>query len=737
MSTIKVLHVDDDQPLVDVSKTFLEKYNDNFEVMTTTDPTTVIDYASGVDCIVSDYNMPQINGLELLELIKGEYPHLPFILFTGKGSEEIASDAITAGVDDYLQKGSSDQYHLLSTRIKNIVDKQRIKAERNRGLEAIESARDSIGIVDPDGYFIYVNNSFSELLGYSCDALHEMHWRDLYESENDILNVKNNILTKVREKGEWKGETQWVREDGEVIWIDQSLSMTTDGHLICTAKNIDVKVKRKQKFKQQEEIINQSINQLDDIYFFVNSDGELENWNIILKEVTGYTNNEIDSMNIVDFFTGFDKQSVETTLVRVLDGWGGQRLTAEINTKDGSSIRYEINLSRIADEQGNVIGLCGIGRETSDAEELRRKLEINEQALSALYSTSTNSKLTFDQKIDQILKLSQERLQTPLVAINRIKDEELIVEYINSDGDIEPGVSCPLSQSFCRLTVDQKESVVVEKSKDEWVIDDPAYQKFGFETYIGSSIYVRGELYGTLCFGDTERTQYEFTTFEKRFVELLAQWISYELEERQAKEELRQQNERLNEFTRIVSHDMRNPLGVASGRVALARDTGDLSHLNDVIEALDRMDDIISYLLKISRGSKWADEPTELDIQQVAEQAWDFVDVPETAELYTEPVTITADYNGLLHLFENLFRNSLDYVGRNVTVRVGHCDGGFYVEDNGNSGSIDDIFSDVSISITEGESIGLSIVNSIATSHGWEITPKESEDGGARFEFRT
>ena len=110
----RVLHVDDDPQILDLAATFLEREGEDIAVETATDPTEALDrfiegeFESGVpfDCIVSDHDMPGMDGLEFLEAVREDHPELPFILFTGKGSEEIASEAITAGVSDYLNKGS-------------------------------------------------------------------------------------------------------------------------------------------------------------------------------------------------------------------------------------------------------------------------------------------------------------------------------------------------------------------------------------------------------------------------------------------------------------------------------------------------------------------------------------------------------------------------------------------------------------------------------------------------------
>lgn len=125
MDSITVLCVDDDPDLVSLTGMFLEQENDRIETITITDPRNATEQLSSnhIDCIVSDYDMPHLDGLELLQSVRAEYPDLPFILFTGKGSEEVASDAIANGVTDYLQKETgNEQYELLVNRVLNAVD---------------------------------------------------------------------------------------------------------------------------------------------------------------------------------------------------------------------------------------------------------------------------------------------------------------------------------------------------------------------------------------------------------------------------------------------------------------------------------------------------------------------------------------------------------------------------------------------------------------------------------------
>ena len=142
---IRVLHVEDDPDFADLVSTGLERERDNVDVVSTERAEDALERLAGgtFDCVVSDYEMPGPNGLELLEEVRDAHGDLPFILFTGKGSEEIASEAISAGVTDYLQKqGGLDQFALLAKRIENAVTKRRTEeALRRREASHREAQR--------------------------------------------------------------------------------------------------------------------------------------------------------------------------------------------------------------------------------------------------------------------------------------------------------------------------------------------------------------------------------------------------------------------------------------------------------------------------------------------------------------------------------------------------------------------------------------------------------------------
>ena len=137
-----VLHVDDDVGLLDLTAAVLEREDERLTLHTESSAEAGLAWLRdhSADCVVSDYDMPRVNGLEFLEAVREEFPSLPFVLFTGKGSEEIASEAISAGVTDYLQKGrSNEQFTVLANRVRNLVEGRRAEADLARRAAQYEA----------------------------------------------------------------------------------------------------------------------------------------------------------------------------------------------------------------------------------------------------------------------------------------------------------------------------------------------------------------------------------------------------------------------------------------------------------------------------------------------------------------------------------------------------------------------------------------------------------------------
>ncbi|OYR56747.1 sensor histidine kinase [Halorubrum halodurans] len=208
-------------------------------------------------------------------------------------------------------------------------------------------------------------------------------------------------------------------------------------------------------------------------------------------------------------------------------------------------------------------------------------------------------------------------------------------------------------------------------------------------------------------------------------------------ERKEKQQRLERQNERLEEFTSIVSHDLRNPLNVAQGRVELVRETCDSEHVDPLDRALDRIDDLVDDLLTLARRGEPIGETEPVDLAELSEQCWRTVETADSTIRPSIDRTIRADRSRLRQLLENLIRNAVEHGGTDVTLVVGELDEGFYVEDTGPGipeDEGDEIFEAGYSTADDGTGFGLSIVKEVADAHGWTVRVTDGSAGGTRFE---
>ncbi|MDB2294554.1 PAS domain S-box protein, partial [Halorubrum ezzemoulense] len=198
-----------------------------------------------------------------------------------------------------------------------------------------------------------------------------------------------------------------------------------------------------------------------------------------------------------------------------------------------------------------------------------------------------------------------------------------------------------------------------------------------------------------------------------------------DITEREERErELERQNARLEKFASVVSHDLRNPLNVAEGRVELAQAECDSEHLDDVESALERSQALIDDLLTLAREGNRVDDIEAVEFGTLTKNCWQNVSTGEAAIMVEIDQTIRADQSRLQQVLENLYRNAIEHGGGDVTVTVGALPNGFYIEDDGSGIPTDErnnVF-DAGYSTTDdGTGFGLNIVEDIVDAHGWEI----------------
>ncbi|WP_331235473.1 GAF domain-containing protein [Natronorarus salvus] len=200
--------------------------------------------------------------------------------------------------------------------------------------------------------------------------------------------------------------------------------------------------------------------------------------------------------------------------------------------------------------------------------------------------------------------------------------------------------------------------------------------------------------------------------------------------------DLARQNERLSEFAGVVSHDLRNPLTVARGYLAML--DGEEEVVSRIEDAHRRMDALTDDLLSLAREGKVVGETESVSVADAAREAWSVVETADATLGVEVKSAVRADPDRLVELFANLYRNAVEHGGEDVTVSVSDAEGGFAVADDGPGIPPEERAVALDAGYTTGEDgtgLGLAIVNRIAEAHGWTVSLEESECGGTRVVF--
>jgi PAS domain S-box-containing protein len=232
---IRVLYADDDPSLLDLCKMFLERFGD-FTVTTVSGAAEAIRILGleKFDVIVSDYQMPEMNGIEFLKYLKAGHNTTPFIIFTGKGREEVVIEALNSGADFYIQKGgeAKSQFAELSHKIRKAVEG--IRTERalveseEKYRRIVDTAEEGIMLLDDQFRITYTNWRMAEMLGYTPE---EMIGKELRSFMSTGELADHAVRTKRQREGMSDHfERQYMCKDGSILWSSVSVTPIKDAN---------------------------------------------------------------------------------------------------------------------------------------------------------------------------------------------------------------------------------------------------------------------------------------------------------------------------------------------------------------------------------------------------------------------------------------------------------------------------------------------------------------------------
>ncbi|MEE6209192.1 PAS domain S-box protein [Salarchaeum sp. III] len=706
---IRVLHVDDDRALGDLVKASLERVNDHVSVTTvaTADDALARLDETAFDCVVSDHEMPGKTGIDLLRELRASHPQLPFILYTGKGSEEVASDAITAGASDYMQKESGiDHYRVLANRIVTLVERERVEATMNDVQrlfsELADRTTDVLWLFTADWTdVVFVNDAYEDVFGHSRAQLEAdplafldpLPDRDRARFEDAMNALSNGVSMDI--------EVSVVTAEGDSrdIWVKGE--PITDGtgavtHVGGFTRDITARKTRERELASAERGYRAMFEDPNILVGVLEPDGTVRDVNQTAME---YIDGDLDDV-LGEQFSATPWWGDDDTLRADVDDWvsraaDGEYVEFEADITGREGVRTVSGVFRpVRDDDGEVTALIVSDRDVTERRARERELERYEAYLER--STDIITVLDADGTV---------KYQSP--SVTRTLGYES-GELVGNDGFelVHPDDRERLFETF-RGLVERPDDSVTEEARFRTADGEWRWLEIRGRNHLDHPV-IEGVVTNNRDI--TERKHHE--------------------------RELERQNARLEEFASVVSHDLRNPLSVANGYLELARETGESEPLAEVARAHQRMSDIIEDILALARQGDDVHANTTLNLAAVAEDAWRNVPTGSATLNITTTATVYADRTVLQQLLENLFRNAIEHGGDTVTVDA--HDDGFVVADNGPGIPEPDrerVFEPGYTTTDSGTGFGLAIAARCADAHGWTIRATEHPDGGAQFEL--
>ena len=848
---VQVLLVPDRPDVGDRAAAAIEDRGDRFAVTRAADAAEGLALADGgeVDCVVSGYDLPETDGVEFLRTVRDRVGDLPFVLFTAHGSEAVASEAVAAGVDEYLpvsddlsadlddgdDLSDGDPYAALASRVDRAVS--RSHTER-RVTEHLDRMTDAFCGIDESWRLAYLNERAAELLD-----------RDAAELLGDRIWDRFRTLRGTEVEAEFReamasGEPAAFEYHFDGLDLDLAIdAYPSDTGLSVYFRDVTEERQRERELRELSERFRLAVE---------GADVGVWDWDLTTDEVRfderwagmlGYDQSEI-AFELSEWEERVHPDDLPEVWAALEAHFAGEteyyQCDHRMETKSGAW-KWIRDRGRVVerDDEGAPVRAVGIHIDVTEQKERERDLEryrrlVDELPNSvALYDADRRFSVVND-RIAEVYDSTREALvgrKSPLLRrLREARDDDPFAALVAGDRETLSGTveldlpdrsDAIIDFSLRRLVIDGEFDGVLgisrdvteerrrqralertsarlealyEDSPDMIDIHDEAGEildanpvmaaELGYdrEALVGMDVWEIDaeldpetgiDLWQSIEMGETRRLE---TTFRRADgttlpVEVQVRRVdvqgedrflatSRDISERKAYERrIERENERLDEFASIVSHDLRNPLNVLSGYLRLARETGNESYFERCDTALDEMERLIDDVLTLARQGDAVGSVDPVPLGELATRyandALGSIDgdrgsdgggggdgaasgeTGESVEVVVETEgDVLADPGRLKRVLQNLFRNAAEHGGDRVV--VGDLEDGFYVEDDGPGipeDRRDEVFESGRTTSESGTGFGLAIVERIAEAHGWEVTLTEGEAGGARFEF--
>ncbi|WP_436348040.1 PAS domain S-box protein [Natronorubrum sp. FCH18a] len=652
----------------------------------------------------------------------------------------------------------------VASTVTRIQSEREFRDERDRFAALFESVPDAVLLLNRADTVrvVAVNPAFEELFGYDRETLDE---RGIDELLTPAGSEEIDVYESVGLETVVTAEVERCTADGPSDFLFRGFATEIAGELHEYAIYTDTtERKRRERTLERYRTLVETVS---DSMYVLDASGRVEIVNEAMADYFGEPRDEIVGEHVTEFISE-DELEERWELLEAIQSSDDRRsgtIEKTVESADGTTIHIEDNIAPVLDDDGRLRGSVGAIRDVTARTEHERRIRLLHDGTRRLMAATGR-----DEIAHIVTDIASNALDLDLNSVF-LYDDDLTTRSAsdpsNARADGGPGSDAGAA------SVDEKRDGLVPAAMSERAIE--LFGNVGFIESGGGIAWDAYEAGEAIVHGDVRRApnvrNSETPVRSEAHVPLgehgifivssleandldpealtLARILAANAEaalDRAAREceladrsrELERQNDRLEAFASTVSHDLRNPLTLASGHLENLEghvDEDGERHLAEIEWALDRMDELVENVLTLARSGQRLTETASVDLDAVLDRAHRTVD-PALEVVRENPLpTVDGDETRLRALFENALRNAREHVGEDVTVTVTATADGFAIEDNGPglpSDGREAILEWGYSTATDGTGFGLAIVSEVAEAHGWSIALEESATGGFR-----
>ena len=714
---IKILHVDDGAAFLAVAKQCLEEQT-NIQVDTALSAKEALKKLkhSKYDVVVCDQQMPEKNGLELLRELRRQGNNVPFILFTCKGKEDVAIEALNSGVYRYIEKEGNAEVtfeelkHSICAAVRERRAEKLLKKAENSLRQITDNIQDLLLLLDENMVIKFASASYKSITGFTQSEVIGKRAYDFVHPD-DLPKILQITKKAFKENSIGRFEARVRRADGRYVFLEGIGKPLVDENgnvtgAILTSRDITERKKMEQTLRDSEEKYRRLFNEAIDAIFVADAEtGILVDCNQAASKLIGKTKSELIGMHQRFLHPEAEREEkFSKTFAEHCGDKEGHIIFSQIITKDGEIIDVIIRGSLV--EVNGKKMLQGIFRDVTERKKVEEKILFQSRLLNAIeqavIAADINGAIIYwNHAAEQLYGWAEAEV------VGHNITEILLQDFIQEDAQ---GVLSHLSEGKSWA------GEAILKRRDGTVLT----------VIIATSPITNdaGETIGILGVS-TDITEQK--------------WMQEVLNEAIAK--VVELNEKLHVVESLTRHDIRNKLSALNGRIFLLK-----KRLKDNTEALTHLKEMeiaSQQILKIMEFEKayvqvGSEELKHVDVERYLSEASLLFSNLTGAKLINEcrGLTVLAD-SMLRQLFYNMMDNTLKYGEKTSVIRV------HYKEEKD---QLKLIYEDDGVGIADeeksklfqegygkGTGFGLYLIKRICEGYGWKIQETGKHGEGAQF----